>query len=55
MEGLDALLAVMYYILIVVSLSMLWFIPMSYSNMSAIVFQKSKHMVKRVDPELDGK
>jgi hypothetical protein len=57
MEGLDALLAVMYYVVTVVSLSLLCFIPMSYSSNNILIwfrFQKSKHVVKRVDPEMDG-
>ena len=56
MEGLDALLAVMhYYVLTVFSLSNLCFISMPCSKYDGNCFQKSKHLVKRVDPEMDGK
>jgi hypothetical protein len=54
MEGLGALLAVMYYVLTIVYLSLFCFIAMLCTNMVVIRFQKSKYVVKRVNPEIDG-
>jgi hypothetical protein len=56
MEGLDALLAVMYYCVLMVFLYQICaFISMPCINYDGNCFQKSKHLVKRVDPEMDGK